>query len=223
MEDDGVTASPTAENVPQRKKKKRILYQQRRGAVSDKGQVAESSSSSSDDGNADKSSDDSFDIHPIKELPIGSSLYDLDRTERRKETLAWRKSIRETKKMKRLREGEIDTIALNSGPLPRLIPPGYVQSQNVPIELVPANLLKRKIFYLWEGDTVKAQGWFIGTICAPSKSEGFNFNIKYDKFVTMNHYVDGIHKVNLSLSGDNAYGRRWVLLDRVDSSIVDEM
>ena len=222
-EDDAVTDSPTAENVPKRKKKKRILYQQRRGAVSDKGEVAESSSSSDDDKSDKSSDDDSIDIHPLKELPIGSSLFDLDRTERRKETLAWRKSVREKKKMKKLRQGEIDTIALNSGPLPSLIPPGYVQSQNIPIELIPANLLKRKIFYRWEGDAVKAQGWFIGTICAPSKSEGFNFNIKYDKFVTMNHYVDGIHKVNLSLSGNNAYGRRWVLLDRVDSTVIDEL
>ncbi len=217
--DDAVSESPTAENIPKRKKKKRILYQQRRGAFSDKGEVEESSSSSDDD-KSDNSSDDSLDIHPLKELPIGSSLFDLDRTERRKETLAWRKSVREKKK---LRKGEIDTIALNSGPLPSLIPPGYVQSQNIPIELIPANLLKRKILYLWEGDAVKAHGWFIGTICAPSKTEGFNFNIKYDKCVTMNHYVDGIQKVNLSLSGNNAYGRRWVLLDRVDSTVIDEL
>jgi hypothetical protein len=211
----------TAENSTKKKKKKRIIYQGRRGAISDKGQFVESSSSSDED-NSGSSDDESVGIHPVKDLPIGSSLFDLDRTERRKETLAWRKSVRAKKKMQKLRRGEIDTIALNSGPLPNLIPPGYVQSPNVPVELIPANLLKRKILYRWEGDDVKAQGWFIGTICAPSKSEGFNFNIKYDKFVTLNHYVDGIHKVYLSHAGNNAYGRRWVLLDRTDGVVKEE-
>jgi hypothetical protein len=47
--------------------------------------------------------------------------------------------------------------------------------------------------------------------------------VKYDKFYTKNVYVDGIKNCNLKLEGDNAYGKRWVTLDKVsDISHSDE-
>ena len=57
-------------------------------------------------------------------------------------------------------------------------------------------------------------GWYIGTIVGISEQSEYNYRIKYDRKETKSIFVDGIQPVYLSLSGVNAYGRRWVLLQK---------
>ena len=81
-------------------------------------------------------------------------------------------------------------------------------------ELTPEALLHKRVMYLWnDPKKVKLHDrWFFGTISSESRVEGFNFNIKYDQFETGTVFVNGIENCDLTMSGENAYGRRWVLL-----------
>jgi hypothetical protein len=126
-----------------------------------------------------------------------------------------RKKKRVDKKLSMIQNGSIDVVAVNSGPPPHLIPPGYKLSEVVP-KINEESLLLRKVMYLWDGDKKKAEGWFFGLISSRSKLKGCNFNIKYDRLDTKNVFVDGIRNVNLTLDGDNAYGKRWVILLKIE-------
>ena len=110
----------------------------------------------------------------------------------------------------------VDVVALNAGPSVAIVPPGYaIINQDIgPALITPEVLLYKRILYLWEEKNTK--GWFIGTIVGTSESPGFNYRIKYDREETKTIFVDGIKAVFLSLSGEQAFGRRWVALVKTD-------
>lgn len=144
------------------------------------------------------------------ELEDGAGLLDLDLDERRRVCVNRRKALR--KEIKDLRSGGIDVVAANSGPPKNQIPAGYEMLQSAP-QLTIEDLQFQRVMYLW--DSKEASGWYCGTICGASKLPNCNFNIKYDKFETKSVYVDGIINYNLSFSGDQAYGLRWVIIKRI--------
>ncbi|KAJ1440910.1 hypothetical protein B484DRAFT_443090 [Ochromonadaceae sp. CCMP2298] len=110
-------------------------------------------------------------------------------------------------------------VSRNAGPPPTAVPENYrLVGQERGAALVdPAVLVYKRVLYLWEGG--REQGWFLGTIVATSEAEGCNFRIKYDREETGSLFVDGVHAVLLSLSGQQAYGRRWVALEKIDPKL----
>ena len=144
------------------------------------------------------------------------SLLDLEsiRKQRVKSVLAERSQNRLEVRKQYERNGWEDVVSRNAGPPPNLVPDGYRLNEMIGSKLLsPDFLVYKRILYLWEMDG-KADGWFIGTIVSASKMRDYNFNIKYDREETKNIFVDGVKPVNLQLQGDNAYGRRWVVLIR---------
>jgi len=119
----------------------------------------------------------------------------------------------------------VDVIALNAGPPMEMIPAGYqLVPQTLGPELLnPAVLVYKRILYLWDGSVGNIVGWFPGTVVGISEQTGYNFRIKYDREETKSIFVDGIQPVFLSLSGENAFGRRWVAIQKIskDEPIVE--
>ena len=115
-------------------------------------------------------------------------------------------------------QGVVDVVAVNSGPPKDLIPPGYVLSNEPPV-MTPQYLTYKYVMFLWEDVHPRAVGWFLGMINGVSKVSGCNYNIKYDRVDTKNVYVDGVKNVNLTLFGDNAYGKRWVIVVKTTKAI----
>lgn len=109
-----------------------------------------------------------------------------------------------------------DVVALNAGPSPDLVPKGYelVSQALGPALITPELLIYKRILYLWDGTVGNITGWYLGTIVGISETPGFNFRIKYDRAETKSIFVDGIQPVLLSLSGENAFGRRWVVMQK---------
>jgi hypothetical protein len=116
-------------------------------------------------------------------------------------------------------QGVVNVVAVNSGPPKELIPPGYMLSDEPP-EMTPQYLIYKNIMYLWEDVNPRAVGWFFGMINNVSKVSGCNYNIKYDRADTRNVYVDGVKNVNLTLFGDNAYGKRWVIVAKTSKKTI---
>lgn len=112
----------------------------------------------------------------------------------------------------------VDVVALNAGPPMKLIPTGYeLVSQTLGAALItPDLLLYKRILYLWDGSIGNIKGWFVGTVVGISENSGYNFRIKYDREETKSIFVDGIQPVYLSLSGENAFGRRWVAMQKIE-------
>jgi nitrogen fixation NifU-like protein len=97
-----------------------------------------------------------------------------------------------------------------------------IDNMDIVEELAPPALdLKyinhRKVMFHWYDDELKppVHGWFQGVICS-AKKHGFNFCIKYDLEVTKNKHVNGVIGVNLSMSGENAYGLRWSIIKPIN-------
>jgi hypothetical protein len=111
----------------------------------------------------------------------------------------------------------VDIVALNAGPSQDLVPEGYefVSQELGPALITPEVLLYKRILYLWDGTVGNIVGWHIGTIVGTSENPGFNYRIKYDRAETKSIFVDGIQPVFLSLSGENAFGRRWVVIQKI--------
>jgi len=111
----------------------------------------------------------------------------------------------------------IDVVKLNAGPPLEAIPAGYTMYNSVfgPHLIDPSFLTYKRIMYLFEsrGSTAKADGWYIGVVIGKSQRPGNNFRVKFDRAVTGTYLVDGVHYFLLSLAGEQAYGRRWVVLD----------
>jgi hypothetical protein len=114
----------------------------------------------------------------------------------------------------------VDVVALNAGPSVDLVPKGYqlVSQELGPDLITPEVLIYKRILFLWDGSIGNITGWYIGTIVGISEQTGFNYRIKYDRAETKSIFVDGIQPVFLSLSGENAYGRRWVVMQKVGAS-----
>lgn len=154
------------------------------------------------------------------ELPEGASLIDIEQDAHLKTNiiLSKRKKRREDMKLESIARGEVDVVLMNSGPPKHLLPYGYVTADVAP-ELTSEALVGKRVMYLWEGSrNPRCNGWFLGSISSQSKMAGCNFNIKYDSFETGSVFVNGIENCFLAMSGENAYGKRWVLLRNADTS-----
>lgn len=107
-----------------------------------------------------------------------------------------------------------DKVTINAGPSPELIPKGFRKIGFIP-NTNPENMLMKRVMYLWDMPP-RASGWFCGIVISTSRLPGNNYAIKYDRYETDNIFVDGVHHYDLPLVGENAYGRRWILLDPMD-------
>lgn len=142
---------------------------------------------------------------------------------------AKKKRIAEIMESRKVRKGPgessaVDVVALNAGPPSELIPLGYelVSQELGPALITPEVLLYKRILYLWNGEQGNIFGWHIGTIVGISENAGFNYRIKYDREETKSIFVDGIQPVFLSLSGEQAHGRRWVALQKCPVVVADK-
>jgi hypothetical protein len=136
--------------------------------------------------------------------------------EKVKTILDVKKSRRKERHQERIEKGEIDTLKLNGGPSPDQVPEGYKVIEFIP-NYSPENIVLKRILYLWEKTDKKYRptGWFIGTVVGTSVQKGYNFNIKYDRAETKSIWIDGMHPVLLTFEGESAYGRRWVILEKL--------
>lgn len=134
-----------------------------------------------------------------------------ERELRVREIIERRKKQREEEKLDAVEKGIVDVVALNAGPTPAEVPRGFAVVEFIP-DLDPAYLVYKRVLYKYE-DPTKACGWFLGTIVGVSKATGKNFNIKYDRAETGTRFVDGMQSVSLAMEGENAYGRRWVIIE----------
>ncbi len=162
-----------------------------------------------------------YDIEEAPELKTENVISILDMEEkilqRQTELIEARKQKQELRKelQKQQNPDYIDRIQLNGGPLPHQIPKGYKVIHFI-TDIEPQTILYKRCLYLWEGKHLKVNGWFLGTIGSVSKQPGCNFNIKYDRKETLSLFADGFRSVHLSLAGDQAYGRRWVILEKIE-------
>jgi len=115
-------------------------------------------------------------------------------------------------------QSEHDLVLINSGPAINFIPAGY-RKVGFLANYEPSTMLMRKIMYLWD-DPPRATGWYTGQVITVSRLPGNNYAIKYDRYETNNIFVDGVHHVYLSFAGEQAYGRKWILLEPVDGNTV---
>lgn len=155
------------------------------------------------------------------EVVSATSLHDLEslRDIRTDHLISDRVEARKQKKKSFVDAGGIDAVATNSGPPPEKWPKGYRPSKVVPT--IDDSLLKKRVMYLWEGNA-RCTGWFLGSISSVSRMKGFNYNVKYDRSETKNVFVDGIENCDLSLTGEDAYGRRWIILEKDDEETKEE-
>lgn len=144
-------------------------------------------------------------------IPDGASLLDLDPSVKTKLVLQQRKDRRRELHLDRAERGEVDVVAINSGPPVQVIPSGFEPTDKIP-RLNIEDLQFQRIMFLWEEK--EANGWYNGTVSGVSRKKDCNFSVKYDKFESKNVYVDGIKNYNLTMSGDNAYGKRWIVLKK---------
>eukprot|EP01034_Spumella_vulgaris_P034407 gene34407-42435_t len=156
----------------------------------------------------------------VEEIDPVTSMLDVERlrVERVEQIVAQRKAAHLKQKSENALNGIIDVVQINSGPPVDQLPSGYALSSVVP-GLTPQELTGKRVMVLWEegvnDNERKINGWFLGSISGPSKMKNCNFNVKYDRSETGNLFVDGVENMMLTLSGENAYGRRWVLVHKV--------
>lgn len=138
----------------------------------------------------------------------------IDERERRVQAIIERrKRQREEDKLQAAERGIVDVVALNAGPRPHEIPKGFSVVEFIK-ELDPEYLNCKRVLYKYE--EVNRNGWFLGTIIGTTKAVGKNFSIKYDRAETGTRFVDGMETVSLALEGENAYSRRWVIIEWTD-------
>jgi hypothetical protein len=127
-----------------------------------------------------------------------------------------KKERREASYKQILARGEVDHVKLNAGPTLEQIPKGYKLVADKPVTLNLDTLQYKRILYLWEGNKgIRPNGWFVATVVGISVKKGCNFSIKYDRKETKSLFVDGQHAVLLDFQGLSAYGRRWVLVEKL--------
>lgn len=114
-------------------------------------------------------------------------------------------------------QGDVNKIAVNAGPTPDLIPPGCKVVDAID-NLFPETLLLQRVMYLFEELSPRPGGWFIGMIISTSQTAACNYCLKFDRAITGSLFVDGMISVMLALEGTEAYGRRWVIIQSIDSS-----
>lgn len=132
-----------------------------------------------------------------------------------------RKDKRHQQKLALLRQGKQDPVVINSGPPTAKVPANYQMVEFID-DISPAFLTYKRIMYHMEfAEDYKPSGWYIATIVQVSKQADCNFNIKFDRAETGTLFVDGVHSVMLALEGPAAYGRRWVVVDRLTPFVSD--
>ena len=132
---------------------------------------------------------------------------------RRNEIIESRQERRRSRREEKLTRGEIDHVAINSGPPPSSIPhdfciamvmPDMSRLSNEGDSAAPA----RRILYWW-----KDTDWFSGAIIGRYKGEDAAYRVKFDRTETDSGIVfNGVRKVRLTENGEDGYFRRWVLL-----------
>jgi len=146
-----------------------------------------------------------------KQPPTTVGLFDQDLETKRRDIVTRRLDARAAEQRARLEAGVEDPVLVNAGPPASIIPAGYRLAATVPSVTIAA-LAHRRIMVMWNEETAK--GWFCGRVSAVTNRPGYNFNVKYDKEEVNNIAVEGIHTAMLGLTGEHAYGRHWVLLER---------
>lgn len=137
--------------------------------------------------------------------------------EKKKQILERKHAQRQEERKDALERGEVDIIKINAGPVGNEIPPGYTVVEFIP-DLDPKRVVYKRILYKWVGEGKRPSGWFIGTVVGTSGQRGYNFNIKYDRAETKSIWIDGVQPVLLLLEGEAAYGRKWVLLNKMEDA-----
>lgn len=128
--------------------------------------------------------------------------------------------VRKTRRLEAMKahvmNGGVDTVAQNSGPDEKFVPPGFCISPRIPDLDMSFN--GELVMILWEqemnvdqfkqGDP--ALGWFIAKIHSHCNRPPYNFIMKYSKEVTGLRKLDGFVNTTLDPAGYHGYGRRWV-------------
>lgn len=126
-----------------------------------------------------------------------------------------RLNIIEKLKQKRIDNESFEkNTKINSGPLPEEVPDGY-KPIYVP-QFTDEYIIYKRILYKF--NTKSTKGWYLGTVVARSKKENCNYKIKYDRAETKTVFVDGVRNVKIELSGDQGYGKKWILVEPISQN-----
>jgi hypothetical protein len=153
------------------------------------------------------------DMESIEEDEQHLSWQQMDQEKLRQSMLESRRSRRTRLKAESQANGEVDTVVRNSGPPLELLPIGYLSAPEAP-SLTDDDLTYRKIMYRLRDSKNRDTTWQLATIIGSSNKPGCNYRIKLDKSNIKNIGVESIQKVSITMAGDNAYGHRWILLEK---------
>ena len=152
----------------------------------------------------------------LKGMPMSLDFMNSSHAKRAYDVVVSRKTNRLNAMKEFVKNGGIDTIALNSGPDDKFVPPGFYISPRIPNLDMSFN--GELAMILWEmemnvdqfkqGDP--ALGWFVAKVHSHCNRPPYNFIMKYSKEVTGLRKLDGFVNTTLDPAGINGYGRRWV-------------
>lgn len=152
----------------------------------------------------------------LKGMPMSLDFMNNSHAKRAYDVVVGRKTKRLNAMKEFVKNGGIDTIALNSGPDDEFIPRGFYISPRIPDLDMSFN--GELAMILWEKemnvDQFKqgepALGWFIAKVHSHCNRPPYNFIMKYSKEVTGLRKLDGFVNTTLDPAGNHGYGRRWV-------------
>ena len=163
----------------------------------------------------------------LKGLPMSLAFMKSSHAKRGYDIVVQRRTKRLTAMKEVVMAGGVDTVALNSGPDPSLVPKGYVVSGNIPT--LDSSFNGEIVLILWEQDMNIDQfrlgepllGWFLAKVHSHCHRPPYNFILKYSKELTGARKLDGFVNTILDPAGMNGYGRRWVWLKANKSGIYE--
>lgn len=149
--------------------------------------------------------------------PIASFDYrDTESRRRAYEITVRRQKKRVDEKIASLKEGKVDEMLENSGPLPRFIPPNFKLAEEMPTR--DTDLTFKHVLYRWDKEGI--QGWFLAKVhLAIVDKPPLNWTLKYDISQTHHRNLNGVVQSQLDMAGPFGYGKRWVLLEEDDRTI----
>ena len=159
----------------------------------------------------------------LKGMPMSLDFLNSSHTKRAYDIVVARKTKRLQTMKNFVKNGGVDTIALNSGPEDNHVPPGFYISPSIPV--LDSSFNGELAMILWEkemnidqfkhGDP--ALGWFIAKAHSHCNRPPYNFIMKYSKEVTGLRKLDGFVNTTLDPAGYHGYGRRWVWIRPLNS------
>jgi outer membrane biosynthesis protein TonB len=152
----------------------------------------------------------------------------------------------QTKQILKQQYGIEDVVQMNSGPPESVIPLGYevditIQSMDQSVvgnqwcmyyfdensDRMNSNQAKQPSMSGKQGNSSllaskNIRGWYVGYLIGLSMRGPGNYHVRFEVLHTKNLKVDGLYKLDLDLVGQNAYGRKWVIIKPIGAAFAHD-